>query len=290
MTKYYLVASHYDMYTKQYQNEVVVNIPNVDLTTIQAIDYFTSSHSKSELLQIVSDITKIPNLNQLAIKCYKNKKSSPSYGRIIENNPQFASLIKEGLEKKEYYLDGKKYEFLAVKSNNLFFLKELRKIMKIIQSKDLKTFTETYPYENTLSHLVTRYMNSSYDNQESEIEELNRIEKEFSRYKTFHDWIIAQEKNIKKYQKSVQKQTLQPIKKTTPKKNSKIEAKTIEEYESSYEQDFEKQNGFSYQAHQTMEHNLSHLDEDEEEFIEEQELNMMYGTVEEEQNYHLKRK
>ena len=70
MPKYYLVASYYDKYKNQFQNEFVVTLPGIDLTSIQAIDSFTASHTLIELLQLIEQETHRQGLNHLAIKYY----------------------------------------------------------------------------------------------------------------------------------------------------------------------------------------------------------------------------
>lgn len=286
MQKYYLVASHYNIRKNKYENEFVVTLPGIDLTSIQAIDSFTASYTLSELLQLIEQETHRQGLNHLAIKYYKNKKMDPKPRRIIENNPDYAKLAKESLRKREYYLLGQKYEFYAVNYENLFFLKNLRKVIEMIANRDSDGFNELYPYEDNFKWLVTRFISSSYDTADSEKEDLLKIKKEFSRYTTFRKFIIAEEKRKeKKNQINTQKSIIpnNDSKKTNnnPKKRSKVNSKSIEEYNKLYEENFQKENAISYQTYQTMQHNLSHLELDKEEFLEEQELDIMYEPLEE---------
>lgn len=291
MSKYYLVASHYNMYQKTYQDEIIVNLPSVDLSTIQAIDYFTSSHNRTELLQLIEQETNKHDLNHLAIKYYKNKDAIPNYFRVIEDNSELSQLLKENqtyLSKNknarttEYYLSGRTYRFSAVNPNNPYFLKELRKILKIIEAKNLSAFETIYPYHNdTLHFLVTRYINASYDNEFASQEELKLIMKEFSRYKTFRGWVVAIEKRSKILKKPKPTVLSNFNIQENPPKKAAIKTKTIEEYSEDYAKDFEEKHGMNYQSYQTMKHNLSYLEEDKEEFLEDSEIDNMYDEEQE---------
>lgn len=288
MPKYYLVASHYDLYKKQYQNETIINLPQIDLATIQSIDYFTASHNRTELLQLIEQETNQQGLNHLAIKYYKNQNANPIYYNTIENNPEFASLLRENQiyisqngkpRKNGYQLLGQKYEFLTVNSKNIYFLKELRIIMNLIEKKDLNQFEQIYPYNDTFHWLITRYLTSSYDDATVQKEDLIKIEKEFSRYKTFRGWIVAIEKREKTHKNETTNQNKinpsTPL--STPLKEKKLRtSKTIEEYANLYMEEFEKKKGISYQNYKTNQYNLSNLGEDKEEFLEHDEIESMY--------------
>ena len=50
MSKYYLVASHYNIYTKNYEKEVIIKeINGINLSSLNKIDEFTSKYDNFEL-------------------------------------------------------------------------------------------------------------------------------------------------------------------------------------------------------------------------------------------------
>ena len=275
MSKYCLVASYYDMFEKnpslKYKNEVVIDLPNIKLTTLQAIDKFTASHTRMEIFNILEKELGITGRNQLAVKFQMNKSSMPNYYKVIENNPEFVSCTEDN--ELKIYFDGTRA--LAVKES-LFFLKEWRELLKVIEKRDLEAFRQMYPYEGrNLTYLVERFVNSSYDTGEEYMRELDIIKKELGKYKTFREWILAKDKNMTYKKSSV-------VKKTTTKQSIKfglenIPKQTIQEIENDYEREFNndeknKDRGITYQSYQTYQYNVAYLDEDKEEFLEDEEI------------------
>lgn len=270
MSKYYLVASYYDMYQRNYKNEIVLNLPTVDLSTIQAIDYYTSSHTSQEIFNQIEQTMGVKGLNHLSIKYYKNKYAKPSYSRTIENDPDFLPCTQNITSKAP-----------VVSSKIELFQKEKSQLLNLLEKRDLESFQANYPFQDQFSFLVTRWINASYDEPEAEQEELKNILLEFSRYETFRGWIVVAKSKQKFYQKVVtRKSIINPVSKSQP-----LTVKSISDYEEEYQKKFAEQNKVSYGSYQTYQYNTSHLEEDKEEFLEEQEVNQLYETSDTNESY-----
>lgn len=284
MPKYHLVASYYDLYEKnpnlKYKNEVEINIPGIDLSTLQAIDLFTASHSKLEIIDLLNDELGITGRNSLAIKYQKNKSSNPVYYKIIENNKEFIPCTNctKNDNLISYYVGDKFVRTLSVLHTPLF-VKELRVLVKIIYEKNIEEFKRLYPYPNSdLYYLVTRFINTSYDTPEAEIEDLKLIEKEFSRYMTFRGWIIAKENKNKELDREPINE--KRIETKQEKSKTKIQVKSIKEYIEESIQQFDKKNkdnGITYAKVKAHQYNTSNLDNDKEEFLTEYEMGDIEG-------------
>lgn len=282
MPKYHLVASYYDMFEKnpnlKYKNEVKISLPNIDLSTLQAIDFFTASHTSLEIFKIIKEQLGISGRNQLSIKYEKNKADKPDYYRVITNNPEFATCTKKN-ELIGYWVGDNYIKTLAVPMYSPLLEKEFQELKTIIETKDLDQFEQMFPYKNSNLHfLVTRYIASSYDTNEAMQADLKTIEKEFSRYKTFRGWIIAKEK-AKSYRRTQTSSAInnQP---TGQKPKETIEPQSIKKYAEEYQKEFDKINkdkGITYDSYQTYQYNTSHLEMDKEEFLEESEMSFL-GT------------
>jgi len=270
MSKYHLVASYYNLYQKKYENEIEVTIPGIDLSTIQAIDYYTSSHTNQEILSKIEQVTGIKGLNHLSIKYYKNKTAKPIYYHIIEYFPEFTPCTKSTIT-KQYKLLGKLMVTSVVLNDIELFQKEKSELLQIIEKRNLEAFEKRYPYNDQFYFLVTRIITSSYDEQQEMQNDLNQAMLELSRYKTFRGWIVAKQKE-KKYQPITRKDnTLQKEKKEP------ITVKSISEYEEEYTKIYEEKNKQSYQKNFAYQYNTSHLDEDAEEFLEIDEMDQICG-------------
>lgn len=275
MSKYTLVASYYDKYEKnsnlKYKNEVEVSLSEIDLSTLQAIDNFTSSHTYFEIFQLLEYEKDIKGKNHLAIKYQKNKTSKPTYYKVIENRKDFTPCTKDNVL-KTYPSINKMITSLVVQNNNELFQKEKRKLSNIIEERNFEDFIKCFPYENSdLYHLVNRYINTDYDNDTARYEDYQKIMNEFSRYKTFRGWFVitnldTPKKNITKIEKqpSNDYQTYKPI-----------FPKTREYHEEEYRKNFEQQNNISYETYQTYKYNTSSLQDDKEEFLEEEEISRL---------------
>ena len=277
MSKYSLVASYYDRYEKnpnlKYKNEVEINLPNADLSTIQAIDYFTTSHSKIDIFRLIEKYQKITGKNHLAIKVKRGNEVD--YFRVIYDNKSFIDCTKNN-PSKTYQISGKYRTTLVVPDNADLFQTEKRKLLQILEERDFLEFQKIYSYQDDLEFLVRRYLNSFYDTENARLTELSLIILEFSRYMTFRKWIIDQEK-----QKQLQKETTSNHQKKNIKaspvcQQSKPIVPSKEEYEEEYEKKFIQLHNISYATYQMRQYNTSHLEEDKEEFLEEHEIEQIY--------------
>lgn len=284
MPKYHLVASYYDIFEKnsslRYKNEIEISLPGIDLSTLQAIDNFTASHSQIEIYKILEQQLGIAGRNQLSIKYQKNKTSNPIYYKVIKNNPEFVSCTQNN-KLASYWIGNKNVRSLVVSRYTPLFEKELSNLLKIIENRNLEEFHQMYPYENSdLYFLVKRYIGTSFDTMEASQTDLDLIIKEFSRYKTFRGWIVAKEKT-KDYQKGFTKFTTNV--KPQPFSQKPIPVHSIEEHAAEYQRNFDndsenKKNGITYESYQTYQYNTAHLEEDKEEFLEENEMDLISGT------------
>lgn len=279
MSKYSLVASYYDQYEKtnqKYKNEIEINIPGVDLSTIQAIDFFTSSHTKSEIFTLLEQTIGLTERNHLAIKYQKRKTEDSDYFKVIYNHPDFASCTKDNTS-KTYQIDEKYISTKLIQNHNDLFQLEKRKLLQLLEARDVSKFQEYYPYQDDFSYLVNRYFNSSYDTEYDNQRDLNLILLEFSRYTTFRKWIIAQEKNKKGFRESSYYSIKKPISSIPTAKSSSASVRSVEEYEQEYQKKFESAYHIPYETYQTTQYNTSHLEEDKEEFLETEEIEQLHS-------------
>ena len=300
MSKYSLVASYYNMYTKTYQNEITINLPEINLSTLQNIDNFTSKHSTYEILQLIKK--KYPNvhdLNHIAVKYTKNKSANPVYYRVLDNNPEFTPCT-ENNTLKQYRIGNQYITSLTVPNSAPLFQKEKENLVELIETKNLIGFRNLYPHHDNLVFLVTRYINTSYDDDSSRERDFNLIMTEFSRYITFRGWIINKEKQQEYlYQPRPIAYAPNP---NPPKKIKKGKVPSIEENEAEYIRKFEedhkdsnnKEYKYSYNTYQAEMHNREYLEEDKEEFLSEREVQDAYYGQEpdyyEENNSNIKRR
>lgn len=258
MGKYALVASHYDQYRNEFLNELIINIPNFDLTKLENIDNFTSDKTNLEIMNIIKETNNITNQNFLSIVYYKNKSSKPNYFKVIYNNP----LIHELSNNTEVRLIGTKQHSYAtsVKHSNLF-MAEFKNIENMLEKKDISELISKFGENHQLIYLANNYLACDPFDYEGISECFNLLKNEFSRYKTFRGWIVNKAKHNKKTADKI--------------KQEKIIPKTISEYESEYEKNFEDKQNKTYLSSIKENYNLKYLDEDKEEFIEEDELEQM---------------
>ena len=266
MSKYYLVASYYNIRTKQYENETIIkSLPEVNLTTLSKIDEFTTSHTIPDILNLIEKELGKTCFNHLAIIYLKNQNSAPIHYRIIENDKRFNKSIITCNKEDNYILDKRRTTNYLNRSNELYI--EQANILKgILENKDYEKFNNIYPYDNDFSYLVKRYIDSSYDTEESRLNDLNLILLEFSRYKTFRGWYSNQIKlknNIKIRNQERQEQI-------NIQKQPKVIIHTNEENMNFFESRFKEKTGKFYSEYTTCEYNIEN-----EEYLSEEEYASM---------------
>lgn len=261
MSKYYLVASYYNLRTSNYEKETIIDsIEGVNLNTLYNIDSFTSSRTNLSILNLIEKEKGKQGLNHLAIMYLKNKNSVPIYYRVINNDQKFKECIEESNVSTNKIL-GKSKKTIYINRNNELYRSELKKLLDIINKRDYRLFKEIYPYDNDLSFLVRRYLTTSYDTRDVELEDYYQVLVEFSRYKTFRGWYMKQNKvrdNI-----SIKQKNNNDISNLN---NKKIDVISIEEHEREYERKFASDKGITYSSFNTNKYNIEneeYLDEDE---------------------------
>lgn len=265
MSKYYLVASYYNLRNNSYEKEVIIDsIDGVNLNTLYNIDSFTSGRTNLSILNLIEKEKGKQGLNHLAIMYLKNKNSAPVYYRVIDNDQRFKECIEESSVSTNKIL-GKSKKTVYINRNNELYRSELKKLLDIISKRDYRLFREIYPYDNDLSFLVRRYLTTSYDTRDVELEDYYQVLVEFSRYKTFRGWYMNQNKvrnNISIKQKN--NNDMGSF------KDKKIEVISIEEHEKEYERKFASDKGVTYSSFNTNKYNI-----DNEEFLDEDEYMSM---------------
>lgn len=286
MPRYSLVASYYDINERnpklRYKNEIEINIPGRDLSTLQSIDEFTAGLTQTEIFLVLKKILGIYDKNQLAVKYKKSKTAEPKYYKIIENNKNFIPCTKI-TQSETIWIDGQHRTILPVPRSSELFQRELAELLEIIENKDLGYFEQKYPYDDELKLYVTRYINTYYEEEYSQRENLEIIKKEFSNYRTFRKWILAADLRIYHRENYLEKKKY-VIKEEDKSKIKKI-LKSVKEIADEYEKEFNKNeenknNGITYKQQTINKYNTSYLDEDKEEFLEEDEYAFLDDEVE----------
>ena len=271
MSKYYLVAAYYD--GKNFVNEVQIDgLGEYSLKSLRDIDLFTSSHSLQEIIHILEKYYDIDPRSSVSVKRYKNVNATPDYYKAIISNKKYNETILD-MQEITYAISGHRMRTLAVFRDSSLFKEEFLKLDYMLKSKDMAKFKEVYPYDNQFSLAVSRYMSDAYDNDFEREKDYETIQNEFSRYKTFRSWIVNQDK-LKRFQNQTSR-VRKSVKVRNTKEVSKGGRNTIEEYEEAYNQQFMEKNSVSYDSYQTRKHNLSHLESDKEEFLDEEEFKAM---------------
>ena len=270
MAKYSLIASHYELTTQEYSNEVVISIPNVDLSTIQAIDNFTARYNRFDILNLIKEITGEYNLNSVGVKC----TTTCSYLPIIEVKSEFIPCT-ENIKKDKYWAFGRWIYINRINTDTELFQKEASKMREIIRTKDLEEIKKHYPYsgdKDNFYSLVNAYISADPNNEESYFE--NLILKEFSNYLTFRKWIVAKERKKRSTTTSFNPSRSMPPKQT----NQTVISRTPNEYTNLAIAEYNKQNGpYSYQT--MIAHNLNNLGR-QEEFLTPEEWQQAMGLEE----------
>ena len=83
MSKYYLIASYYNLHTNTYQNETIIeSINGKKLNTLAQIDDLTSNNTSTELFKLIEEETNKTGFNHLSIMYLKNiqtRERSPCF-------------------------------------------------------------------------------------------------------------------------------------------------------------------------------------------------------------------
>lgn len=271
MGLYTLVASKYDRANNHYLNEVQINLEGGPTDKLMQIDAYTASSSRLDLLAELREKGLITNQDTLSIRYIKNKNEKAIYFQTIYDNPKFRTSF-NSLTKRNYYINGHLEVADALRYDNEYFKEEWTKIKQLIDSENFAEIKRLYPKENHLKDLISGYLKSSYDNDLEKERELEEIKKEFSRYKTFRGWVVTTSKNNFKFKSYSTKLKIQEVKKIK-------EPISIEAAEEEYEKRIENNTGINYNQYLADSYNRSYLDDDQEEFLEEDEMEQVHGKI-----------
>lgn len=265
MGNYSLVASFYNRKTKKYEREMAVKVLGYDFSKLQDIDRFTLGKGNLEMTSIIKQQNDVGDRNFISIKYIKNSSATPVYYRVINDNRELLSVV-NGLVLVD--LSQKKYTD-SIDNSNSFFRKEKEKLIRLIEDRDYDMLDILVGESGRLRFLIDRYLNSFYDNSEQDIKirDLSNIVLEFSRYKTFRKWIV----NNMKYKEGRIKRKSTDLYVKRDKKVSKVKMKEIkrEEYV------------------QNRDDILKEYNEDNDEFLESDEISQMGIFVSDEESAEL---
>lgn len=260
MGKYALVASHYDYYRREYLNEIVIHYQNIDFTKLENIDAFTSSLGEMEVMKKIKEENTLTNQNHISIRYLKGNDMKPNYLKVIYNNSLICSMAREVTCQKISYRD-----FSNAVPMDINFYLEFKKLQEMVELKDIQRLVDFFGPSHSLIALIKQSLNVDIYDHEGIEDIVQKLQTEFSRYKTFRRWIIFKQHVDKK------KRTFHVI----PPKQEKIVSKSILEHVQDYEKEFQQKYGITYGQHLVNQHNLRCLEEEQEEFLEKEELEQM---------------
>lgn len=269
MARYYLVGRYYDRERHDYIDKIIIEKINGEkLLTLKKIDEFTSSHSQTEIFNMIKSEYNRDDFSFLSIMYLRDNNSKPYYNNTIIDDYVYSECIGSA----DYVvknIEGVTRKILFIDVNSSLYKQEVSKFLDVLKSNVFEKFEEVYPYKNTLHTLVWRYMTASYDNELEKEKDLNLILLEFSRYKTFRDWYVQQKKSKYRYVSS--NKGVNKVQKSVDIVKKSGEKESIEETVKKVESDFLKEHGVTYRSYQTEEFN-----KETEEFLDEEEAMEMF--------------
>lgn len=193
-THYKLIASYKNKYN--FLEEQELDFLFEKGATLEEIDSITCRYPSSEYLLHLLDIDGVVSgKNHLSIR-YKHKNQY-KYIHPIFDIPELLEIL-SSLQEKHDFQDGHPVTYKVVNRNNPFFQEKLKEFYQFIDVDSDYFFSEIYGDNKPkrLVYLVNSYLNeknSSFDSLEDEYAWRNlkeKIELEFSRYKTFRGYLI----------------------------------------------------------------------------------------------------
>lgn len=279
MAKYYIEVSKYDKKSGEFKEpKIIKEINGKIFENLFEIDAFTASlKDKDELFSVIrrenEDIDK--EYNSARILSRKNYTIIYDEKDMVEfaNSCNLKDIIKyDGTQSKSYVVDTKLESFQKIK----------QLVIDILNSKDLSRIEELSMYssrESDIVFLISRYMNTFYDNELEKEKDLKKIMDELKRYKTIRSVYVSKQKKRQYVPKSNQiarkKEELLKLRKEVVKQNKLKEIKTIEQNEQEFALKFEKDNGINWETYNMLMHNMAD-DDDKEEFLDEEEVRKAY--------------
>lgn len=240
MDRYYLVASKNEK--GKFKDEIIINIPNLDLTRLEVIDSFTSEFTKEELISYLKEYSLIENQNVLSIK--KESKGKTYYFKVAYKNDLIKYFSNSAI------INNKINVISDVKFSEIFL-----EVQELLNKKEITKFKEVFKNSYVFLH-INNYLNCDpFDERDKSIL-LNTIYNDFLKYENIRKWLV----NTKTYTK------------ISSKKVEKIKGKikTIQENEQDYVDNFNKNSLTSYIDNKLS--LINQYDLDSEEFLEPNEL------------------
>ena len=277
MSKYCLVAK-VNCFDGGIKYVPVIKLGENDLSSLIAIDEFTSCYDKYQIFSMIDRGYKVDGmLKDIVIRGEKRDKEKCVYWDVITEDKEFCNCVSEVINETrnmyrvdnngDIYQSKMKTEF--VRKDSELYKREYKKLLEKINDG---SFYEYY-YKNSRSvlvKLVNMYRESKdyYDKTgsnnalEDMEKKLKSIADEFSRYKTFRGWYVLGKYPKKVSEKSSNEKTYQ-----RPKENEKSKKgveKSIEEIEKNikkHEEDYDKENyidkyGVSYDEFNLYKYNI----------------------------------
>lgn len=267
MGKYALVASRYDANSGKFINEKVIKISGLNLTNLLSIDKFSSEVDYKVLWNKISLENDVEGLTTLSVRYIKNKSSSPIYMKSIISNPVIYSCC---CDARVEYLNNRGYSY-KIDCNNKYLREAKDRVISLIEKKNEEELENLFYNNKNLLFLIKRYMSNSYDMDEMVEREwdFRNIMDEFSRYKVFRGYVIADYKMKHDYGIKIRRNS------TNNKVNVSKMVKRENEVDSYFDAKCECEFGMNYDRWLCYDYNTRFVDEDKEEFIEVDELEQM---------------
>ena len=199
-THYKLTASYKNNYSFFEEQELDTNI-----TTLEEIDYITCRYPSCEyLLQLLDNDGIISGKNHLSIR-YKSKNQC-KYLHPIFNMPELMDII-DNLQERQVYQNGHPMTYKCVNHSSVFFQEKIKEFYQFLDGNPDYFFNEVYGKNKPkrLTYLVNLYFNGKSNNFYSLEDEYawrdlgQKIELEFSRYKTFRGYLLYVERYKNKF-------------------------------------------------------------------------------------------
>lgn len=188
---YLLVGSVYNKFSKeQYQREMIVQIPNVNLNSLEAIDYYTSGLSIAEFYQALPEL--LQNKNMFSIRVENTDNQTYYYTKAIFSDPELHRILQQVKKKKVLLTNG--YKTLSLVPSCTLVNKCWEKIETALKNRDIETLEQYFSSNSSYYFKLIRHLNSGYD---YGIEEraLEDLKLEFRNYHIFRKVYITQKKN-----------------------------------------------------------------------------------------------
>lgn len=188
---YSLIGAVHNMFSKiPYQEETTVRIPNINLNTLEEIDYYTSGLSITEFYQALPESLQSKNL--FSIRVENRDTQTYYYIKTIMNDSQIHNII-ENLKKQKILLTNG-YKTLTLVPICTLVNDCWKKIETALKNRDAETLGQYFSPNSSYYFKLIRHINSGYDYGMEE-KMLDELKLEFRDYHIFRKAYIAQKKH-----------------------------------------------------------------------------------------------